>query len=212
MSRAELIAWTLANRPLEDAPGRRYAYSNFGYCLLGRVIEKVSGRRYEDYVRERLLARCGVYDMAVGGGPLDQRLPGEVRYYSGASDGDPYHLDAAWMDSHGGWVARPSDYVRFLMHVDGFAVPPNILQPQTLRVMTTPSAANARYAKGWSVTDNDNWWHTGSLPGTTTVAVRTHSGFCWAAFVSIRRTNTPMGADLDALNWNMVKRVAAWRA
>ena len=78
--------------------------------------------------------------------------------------------------------------------------------------MTTPSAANARYSKGWSVTGNDNWWHNGSLPGTTTVAVQTHAGFCWAAFVNIRRSGTPMAADLDAFNWDMVRQVAAWRA
>jgi CubicO group peptidase (beta-lactamase class C family) len=211
MSRAELIAWTLANRPLDDAPGRRYAYSNFGYCLLGRVIEKVAGRPYDDFVRATVLDRSGVAAMRIGGGARNQCLPGEVRYYSGASDGDPYRLDPARMDSHGGWIARPSDYVRFLMHVDSFSAPPNILKPQTLRIMTTPSAANANYAKGWCVTSNDNWWHNGSLPGATTVAVRTHGGFCWAAFVNIRHTNSSMAADLDALNWDMVRQVAEWR-
>ena len=175
------------------------------------MIEKITGRRYEDFVRATVLDRSDVSAMAVGGGARSQRMPGEVRYYSGEFHGDPYRLDPTRMDSHGGWVARPSDDVQFLRHVDGFAPPPNILKPQTLRTMTTPSAANAHYAKGWSVTSNDNWWHNGSLPGTTTVAVRTHAGFCWAAFVNIRHTNSPMAADLDALNWNMVRQVAAWR-
>jgi CubicO group peptidase (beta-lactamase class C family) len=44
MNLRELIAWTLANRPLAVRPGATFNYSNFGYCLLGRVIEKISGQ------------------------------------------------------------------------------------------------------------------------------------------------------------------------
>jgi hypothetical protein len=62
------------------------------------------------------------------------------------------------------------------VHVDGFAAPPNILKPEAIRTMTTASARNAGYAKGWEVNRANNWWHNGSLPGTATVAVRTHSG------------------------------------
>ncbi|MEO1528830.1 MAG: serine hydrolase domain-containing protein [Planctomycetota bacterium] len=40
MDHRELIAWTIQNQPLETTPGSNYAYSNFGYCLLGRIIEK----------------------------------------------------------------------------------------------------------------------------------------------------------------------------
>ena len=44
MSQPELIGWTLSNRPLDNPPGQHYAYSNFGYCVLGRVIEKITGQ------------------------------------------------------------------------------------------------------------------------------------------------------------------------
>lgn len=47
-------------RPLDFEPGARYAYSNFGYCVLGRVIERVTGRGYEAFVREEILAPIGV--------------------------------------------------------------------------------------------------------------------------------------------------------
>jgi hypothetical protein len=98
------------------------------------------------------------------------------------------------------------------MHVDGFATPPNILKLHTIQTMTTGSVANPGYAKGWNVNKSGNWWHNGSLPGTTTIAVRTHSGFCWAAFTNASRANSQIGDDLDTLNWNMIREVANWRA
>ena len=148
--------------------------------------------------------------MAIAGNTLAQRRPGEVRYYGQA--GDPYGMNVTRMDSHGGWIARPADMVRFLMHVDGFATPPDILRPPTIRSMTTASSANPGYAKGWSVNRAGNWWHAGSLPGTATIAVRTHSGFCWAAFVNIRRPNSPFAGDLDRLVWEMARKVRGWNA
>jgi hypothetical protein len=115
------------------------------------------------------------------------------------------------MDSNGGWIARPADLVQFLMHVSGFATPRNILKPQTIAIMTAPSHANAGYAKGWMVNKANNWWHTGRMPGTTTVGERTHSGFCWAAFTNTKRSNSPMGRDLQKLVWNMVRAVKSWQ-
>jgi CubicO group peptidase (beta-lactamase class C family) len=210
MSQHELIAFTLRTRPLDHPPGENYAYSNFGFCVLGRVIEKITGRPYADYVRTAVFERCGITDMTIAGNTLSQRRPGEVKYY-GQGRENPYDMNITRMDSHGGWIARPADFVQFFMHVDGFAVPPNILTPQTLAIMTTASTANPHYAKGWEVNDANNWWHNGTLPGTETLAVRTHSGFCWAAFTNTRRTGSDMGVDLDRLIWTMVRQVKAWR-
>jgi hypothetical protein len=53
-------------------------------------------------------------------------------------------------------------------------------------------------------------WHNGSLPGTSTIAVRTRGGFCWAAFTNTRRYNSALDSDLDRLNWDMVRTVASW--
>jgi hypothetical protein len=116
------------------------------------------------------------------------------------------------MNSHGGWIARPADLVRFAVHVDGFATTPNILSPSTIQVMTSATRANPRYAKGWAVNQSGNWWHTGSLPGTATIMVRTHSGFCWGALANARRPQSDMEGDLDRLVWMMARKVAAWNA
>jgi CubicO group peptidase (beta-lactamase class C family) len=209
MNHAELIAWTLRNRPLDNPPGRHHAYSNFGYCVLGRVIEKITRQPYSAYVRDSVLRRCGIDDMAIAGNTLGQRHPREVKYY-GQGD-NPYGMNVKRMDSHGGWIARPADLVRLFSHVSGFSPPANILRPETIKVMTTAPAANAGYAKGWAINKGGNWWHNGSLPGTSSIAVRTRSGLCWAAFTNTRRDSS-LGGDLDRLVWAMVREVKAWRA
>ncbi|MFO0849663.1 MAG: serine hydrolase domain-containing protein [Gemmataceae bacterium] len=61
--------WTLAettiavaSRPLEFEPGSRWAYCNTGIDSLGRLVEKVSGRRFEDFCRDRIFAPLGMWD------------------------------------------------------------------------------------------------------------------------------------------------------
>src|SRR5207247_957030 len=77
----EAVIRYMLGQPLDFDPGQRYAYSNFGYCLLGRVIEKASGRGYEDYVRQEVLAPLGIQSMRLGKTLPEGRLPGEVTYY-----------------------------------------------------------------------------------------------------------------------------------
>jgi CubicO group peptidase (beta-lactamase class C family) len=215
---AELISWTLENLPLTYPPGEHWAYSNFGYCVLGRVIEQVTGQPYGDYVQANILAPCGISDMRIAKNKLSQRAPNEVEYY-GQYDEDPYKMNVTRMDSHGGWIASPSDLVIFLDHVTGSANP-SLLKPQTIKIMTTPSPACSqsspgKYARGWMVRDNGagNWWHSGSLPGSTTIMVRTATGLCWAALTNTRtEPSDEIGADLDNLVWDMVRQVPAWGA
>ena len=205
-----LITWTLKNQPLTNKPGTTYAYSNFGYCVLGRVIEKLTQRSYESFVRETILARAGVKDMEIAGNSLAERRPLEVRYYGQANE-NPYNMNVRRMDAHGGWLARPASLAMFTSHVDGFSRS-SILLPATIQTMTAASAANAGYAKGWQVNRLNNWWHNGSLPGTITIMVRTHSQFCWAALINTRRSNSPIGLDLDKLVWTMARKVSGWNA
>jgi CubicO group peptidase (beta-lactamase class C family) len=209
MNHKELITWAVRNLPLPYAPGAHYAYSNFGYCILGRVIEKIAGQSYAEFLQQNVLAKCGIADMRVAGNTLAQRAAGEVVYYGQAGSGpNPYNMNVARMDSHGGWIATASDLVQFAMHVDGFITTPNILGGNTVKTMTTASAANPHYACGWNVNNIPNWWHSGSLPGTLTILVRTASGLCWAAFTNTRAA----GFNLDEMVWAMVKAVPAWRA
>ena len=211
MSQAELISWALDTQPLSNSPGRAFAYSNFGYCVLGRVIEQVSGRTYADHVQTRILSRSGIADMRIAGNSVRERATEEVAYY-GRTDGsfsDPYGLNVSRMDSHGGWIATPTDLVHFALHVDGFDAGRNILRPGTIARMSSPSTANPGYARGWNVNAKGHWWHLGDLPGTSAILVRTSSHFCWAALTNTRAGHSPRA--LDDMMWEMVAKVAAWR-
>jgi CubicO group peptidase (beta-lactamase class C family) len=212
MDHAQLITWTLDTKPLKNPPGTHYAYSNFGYCVLGRVIEQITGRSYRDFVHEEILGQCGVRDMRISGNTLKERFPEEVIYY-GQNGESPYDMNVTRMDSHGGWLATPRDLVMFLNHVDGFKSTHNILKPETIKAMTMPSSVNSGYARGWFVNNAPNWWHDGGLPGSSTIMVRTATGFCWAALTNTRRMSQPgMGLALDNMVWDMAHKVSAWKA
>jgi CubicO group peptidase (beta-lactamase class C family) len=79
----QIIRYTMGRR-LDFDPGTKYAYSNFGYCVLGRVIEAASGMRYHDYVAAHVLHPLGITRMRLGRNLLRDRAPGEVKYYDGA--------------------------------------------------------------------------------------------------------------------------------
>jgi CubicO group peptidase (beta-lactamase class C family) len=214
----KLISWTIENLPLTNAPGTHWAYSNFGYCVLGRVIEQVTGQTYENYVKANILAPCGITTMQIAANKESQRASNEVVYY-GQYGEDPYKLNVTRMDSHGGWIASSTEMVQFLNHVAGAPGIPALLKPQTIRQMTMPADAYpqgpARYARGWMVRNNgaSNWWHNGSLPGTETIMVRTSTGFCWAALMNSRsQPENEMGAALDKLMWDVVRSVPEWSA
>jgi CubicO group peptidase (beta-lactamase class C family) len=59
-------------RGLEFEPGSRWAYSNYGYMLLGAIIERVSGKSYYDYVRERIYVPAGMTN--TGSQPEDEAV------------------------------------------------------------------------------------------------------------------------------------------
>lgn len=68
MDHAELIAWALTSQKQTHSPGEHFAYSNFGYCVLGRVLEKVLNLPYEKLITQQVLSKCGITRMDSHGG------------------------------------------------------------------------------------------------------------------------------------------------
>ncbi len=63
-----LATFVRQRRPLDFAPGTRWAYSNTGYAMLGLLVERVSGQRFPDFMQERIFEPLGmahtfVYDV-----------------------------------------------------------------------------------------------------------------------------------------------------
>jgi CubicO group peptidase (beta-lactamase class C family) len=77
MTPDELIG-TFKNKPLEFEPGTRGKYSNGGYVLLARVIEKASGRPYADFLNDNIFKPVGMADTGVTdlGQPPDVQAKG----------------------------------------------------------------------------------------------------------------------------------------
>ncbi len=54
-----VISW-MFSKPLDFTPGSTNVYCNLGYLILGRVIEKASGKSYMDYLQQELLGNAGL--------------------------------------------------------------------------------------------------------------------------------------------------------
>ena len=230
-SAEDVIRYMLA-RPLDFTPGTRYAYSNFGYDVLGRVIEQASGQRYDAYVTDQVLRPMGITRMRLGRSLLRDRAPGEVRYYDASASATsvfpgggqvpwPYggfHLEA--MDAHGGWIASVVDLARFITAVDGLATRPDLLRAASIDVMTErpPTVWDGsafHYGAGWLVRPQQgNWWHNGSLPGTSALIVRAGNGLAWAVLFNARFMipGSTFEQEVDPAVWQAVSQVTAWPA
>ena len=100
-------------RGLQFAPGAQWAYSNYGFMLLGAVIERVSGMSYDDYVAARVLAPAGM--TATGAAPEDSLVPGRSVGYmwqSGALVSNAPTLPYRGTPAGGGY-STVGDFARF---------------------------------------------------------------------------------------------------
>jgi D-alanyl-D-alanine carboxypeptidase len=101
-------------RDLGFAPGSRWEYSNYGFLLLGVVVERVSGKSYYDYVRENVYTPAGMSSTASV--PEDENVPGRSIGYT-SSGGGAIHSNADTLPyrgtSAGGGYSTVEDLQRF---------------------------------------------------------------------------------------------------
>lgn len=236
---ADTIIRYMLDKPLQFRPGTRFAYSNFGYCVLGRIIEKTTGEPYDVFVQNRILRPAGVTSMRLGHTRPRDRAPGEVHYYGFPGIGfarsvfpsgptqvpwsyGGFFLEA--MDAHGGWLASATDLARFIDAVDGRPRPHHtqILKPESIEQMTSRPApplwvgTDYWYGMGWWVSPAEggaNWWHNGLLPGTATLMVRAGLGVTWVVlFNSLPKDTDGFFNELDSEMWQAEKNVKRWPA
>lgn len=216
----EFIDWQLDNVTVTADPGTVGRYSNLGFTVAARVVEKLSGDTYEDYTVNQVLAPCGItgsYRMAVGERTLAAKKFNEVTYYPNPPGSyDPYFIDPRRMDGSTAWIARPSDLLLLTRRVDGDSRHADILSPGSLTALRTrmsPGSSSGytwqNYGCGW-YTDNYSspsyWGHNGSMAGTRAemIAGTDDVHFAWAANTQGSISNSALKAILNQVT------VAGW--
>lgn len=202
---AEDFYRVVLNRRLKFAPGSWQSYSNFGYLLLSKVIEKVSGMPYEEFIRNEVLAPAGCYDMHIAGTYYEDRKDNEVRYYTHEGDGkyiEEYNNsnvivercyggnNIPMLSGAGAWCGSPAEIARFVASIDGRPEVPDIISKESVELMTGYYDRDT-FSLGWNDTHPDKGWsRSGTLAGTTALVKLFPDGECW---VFISNTSTWKG-------------------
>lgn len=154
-------------RPPLFAPGSKVAYSNYGFMLLGRIVETVSGMSYDDYVRRHIFAPAGM--TATGALPETVRLPHRATGYMrtkgelvSAADTQPYRGTPA-----GGGYSTVGDMLRFASALtDGRLLDAAHLKALTTGGVTGPDGTFYRYDFGGRTSEGLPFiGHAGGAPG-----------------------------------------------
>lgn len=214
-ARSVIRCWM--GQPLQRDPGTWHSYSNFGYNVLGRILEKKSGQTYESHVLSQILLPAGIRRMQLGNSLKAQRAEGEATYHGnpGAepvpsvfpSLGQVPQGYGGWsheaLDSHGGWIASAVDLMRFVRAVEGSGGQPKLLSDAMVAEMTMyqgipghDQSPQHYYALGWTVesqgTPQEEWGHTGALEeSNAALMVRRVDGVAYAVLFNALPADFP---------------------
>ena len=168
-------------------PGRRYAYSNIGYQILGYLVEELAARPYGDVIRERILMPAGMMkaDAVITHDTRKRMAVGYRRFY----DDRPAHeshplVEATWLEYGGGdgsIAATPADlaaYARLILNrgaVSSNASGPRVISKESFALMTAcgiRTGPNDCYGYGLSIRQADGRTvisHGGGMVGYSTM-------------------------------------------
>jgi CubicO group peptidase (beta-lactamase class C family) len=229
----EDIVRYMLGQSLDFTPGEKKVYSNFGYNVLARIIETISGQPYEQYVQQNILVPAGINDMVLAKTRLIDRLPNEVIYYADEKYngvwsvlydellpvnmpyGGDFQLELT--DGHGGWLSSAEDMVKFINYIDPTTKGQHLLNAGMLKIMETqstfPIAPDAKQlqGKGWNVSlDGLNWQHSGAFFGTMSFLMRDGTnGVNWAVvfnYLPMEQLNDFIG-ELYGIYMDNIKNV-----
>lgn len=190
---------------LRYKPGTTHRYSNFGYLLLSRIIEHVTGKSYEQYIKEEILAPSGCYDMHIAGNYYEDRRENEVRYYTHRGEGqfiEEYTGSGNLVErSYGGnnipllsgagaWCGSTAELARLVASIDGRDEVPDIISKKAVDQMIE-YFDQSTFSLGWNdTTPGVGWSRTGTFSGTSAIIKYFPDGECW---VFISNTSTWRG-------------------
>lgn len=164
------------NKPLNFNPGTKFEYSNSNYILLGYIIEKVSGMKYEDYIEKNIIKplklrntgtlgslsnQAGIKNKAIGYLNIDTI---SHKYKKG------YKIDGSYPYAAGEIYSTVEDLYRWNKALNEG----KLINKQSLDQMFTPYLSD--YGYGWYIdklNDKDKIvFHGGSIPGYTSFIER----------------------------------------
>lgn len=221
-----ILQWTLQNKMLNYTPGTSSNYTNFAYAVLGKIIEKKTGKKYTAYVRDSILRPLNITQMYAGRNLLVDTMPNEVTYYdySGAPlrtsiyTGIPASVPATYglynysaMTPAGGWVASAKDLCRFLVAIDRYTTKPDFWNPITIDTMLKTYSTWPAYGHGWYVSGAD-YYHTGGIEGSASVIKITDAHeLNWAVlFNGLPSSYGPFYADFMNIVTDHLSAISTW--
>jgi CubicO group peptidase (beta-lactamase class C family) len=214
----------VSERKLHFEPGTRSSYSNMGYMFLGKVIAAVSGKKYEDYVREEVLKPIGITDMHIGRSYLSDRRINEVKYYESEESpmipaydgsgrmvpkpygGNPIEL----LGPAGGWIASSVELSKLMVLIDGLRSVPDMFPQSLINQMVVNDKLKGPL--GWKVVkDNGDWVRTGSMAGTSAIMKRQSNGFSWVVIINSSSWKGPrLPAYVNYMMGKIEKSITNW--
>jgi CubicO group peptidase (beta-lactamase class C family) len=154
-------------RAPEFEPGARFAYSNYGFILLGVLVEKVSGQSYYDYVREHIFQPAGM--TRTDSFPEEEKVDGRAVGYMYTNEKWQPNNDTLPVrgTSAGGGYSTVAD----LAHFANAVMEHKLLNAEYTELLTTgkvEGGPGGKYAYGFSdATAGGVRWlgHGGGAPG-----------------------------------------------
>ena len=216
---AEDYIGLVMRQSLRFKPGSWQKYSNFGYLLLSRIIEEVSGMPYEKFIQKEVLQKAGCYDMHIAGIYYEDKRKNEVRYYTNEGEGkyiEEYNRsgrtvercyggnDITLLSGAGAWCGSPIELARFVASIDGRDEVPDIISKEAVRQMTEYMDKET-YSLGWNDTNpRRGWSRTGTLSGTSALVKYFPDGECW---IMITNTSTWKGPSQTKYTDELFKKL-----
>ncbi|HVE32992.1 MAG TPA: serine hydrolase domain-containing protein [Gemmatimonadaceae bacterium] len=148
----DAIITEYATRPLDFEPRSRYSYSNTGFLILGRVIEKVSGQPFGSVLSTRIFQPLNLsrtaYEPKMSGADM-------ARGYTSFALADPFPADpeaAGWAGPAGAIWSTPTD----LLAWDRSLLDRKLLSDSSYKVLTTPQRLTDGRSSGYGCGEGVN--------------------------------------------------------
>ncbi len=213
----------VAGRRLAYPPGAMVSYSNIGYMFLGEVIERVTAKDYESFVKDEILLPNNILDMHIGSSFKHEKLENEVEYFEQrgsilvpAFDGSGNLVAKSYggnpidlLGAAGGWICSSVELARLLVLIDGNPYVQDILSPSSLEQMQDNT-----YAKGplgWRFATSTTCSRTGSMAGTAAMLKRNSNGLTWIFISNTSSWKGPyFSKDIRIFMDRITRRVKEW--